>query len=116
MQSIQYLTALSLMAVIALVHDRELSPMFSSARKLVLVGTIACGAASPFSVLAAVEESPTTRVECWDAGMKWKNKTEECVPANLGQSLPPIEKVVGVISLGCAFVALCLLWASKDAG
>ena len=48
--------------------------------------------------------------------MKWKNKTEECVPANLGRGLSPIEKVVGVISLGCAFVALCLLWASKDAG
>ena len=59
-------------------------------------------------------EIPTTKADCEQAGMKWKEwaSNEKCrFPVGRGSRvLDPVRKVLGLIGLGSALLCLIILY------
>ena len=65
---------------------------------------------------AAAVERPTAEVECKAAGMRWVQQTGKCkqVKQVSGRRLSTAKKVLGLIGLGCAVLALVLLFGWRE--
>jgi len=55
-------------------------------------------------------EIPTTKADCEQAGMHWKEQANECRSAAVGKPMLPARTVLGIIGIGSALLGLILLY------
>jgi hypothetical protein len=80
----------------------------------ILALIIALNLAASFAMPVVAAEIPTTKADCEQAGMKWKEwaPNEKCrFPVRREPTLPaPVRNVLGIIGLGSALLGLIILY------